>query len=261
VSAPAQAIPVTGFGLEVASCDPGGTFIDLRLSDGIASDVAARLHVDFNGRSVRCHNPLGDASLLSCSIPPLTVFPVLVGIRMDDTVITQFSYDRALCVVNVPGQPEATAYPPLILAITPSSTVILPTRTPTRHPGHTPAATWTTEPPPTEPSATEPPVTEPPVTEPPVTEPPPTEPPATQPPPTQPPSTDPPATDPPATEAPTQPEQTQPPRPPTHTARPPRPTDPPGTEEPVPTPAASGWDVQQPAPHLAAIGWQAANRT
>ncbi len=232
-----QAIPVTGFGLEVVSCDPRGTYINFRLSDLLSGDTSARLQVQFNGRAGQCSHPLGDPAILSCSIPALSMFPLLVEVRLDDLLISQFSYDGSLCPLGVHEEAAESAYPPAVLTAsataaglsatssgggpTGSSLTAMPTST---------AQPPSVQPPPPQPSATEPP---------PPTQPQPTQPPSTEPPPTQPPPTEPPATQPPpATQKPTpthkpSPTPKPPPTPkPSPTPRPPHPTEPPPTEPP-----------------------------
>ncbi len=269
-------IPVTGFGLEVAGCDPRGTFLNFRLSDSLVQDTAAKIAVEFDGRPARCQHPLGDASLLSCTIPPLAMFPVIVVVKMDEAVIAQFSYDGASCPVPIYGQAAQEGVP---LAPTSSATAAalatlasrggLPPTAGILSQTLTPLPAWTGQPTPTtqpaastEPPATQPPATQPPPTQPPATQPPPTQPPPTQPPPTQPPATEPPPTSgpqpttgprpsptqkPPPTPRPS-PTQKPPPTPkPTHTSAPP-PTQPPATEPP-PTP--SGYDLYARGPRLA----------
>lgn len=214
-------IPVTGYALELASCDPKGTFLNLRLSDALRDDGAAQLQVELNGRPAQCHHPLGDTSILSCTIPPLTMFPVLVVVRMDDAVIWQFDYDSALCPVAGQEQGGQNGYVPVM----PTPTVAAleqATRSaggrpagaqPGSQPTPTPLPTGTLQPPSAQPS--EPPPTEPPPTEPPPTqksEPTPKSTPTHKPQPTpkpthtdKPPSTEPPPTQP----APTEPAPTQ----------------------------------------------------
>jgi len=240
-------IPVTGFGLEIAGCDPRGSFINFRLSDPVSGNTATQLQVEFSGRSALCNNPLGDASVLSCSIPSLTVFPTLVVIRMDDVVITEFTYDGTACAVDLPALGAQTVYPSSIPTTTATDSGLpatfsverLPTTMPTLWLTLTALPTWTGQPTPTEP-----PPTEPPVTEPPATEPAPTDPPATEPPPTDPPPT------PDSKPAPTH--RATPTHKPTITPKPPHPTEPPPTEPP-PTPSG---DLNSPGPRLAGVPGQ-----
>ncbi len=256
-----QAIPVTGFGLEVAGCDPRGTFLNFRLSEALAQDTAAKLAVEFDGRPAQCQHPLGDESILSCTIPPLSMFPVLVVVKMNEAVVAQFSYDGASCPVPVYVPAGQTAPVPLIAtnSATAAALATVSSRggsasTPwVLWPTFTPLPTWPGQPTPTTPASTStepspvlPSPTEPPPTQPQPTEPQPTQPPSTEPPPTQPPSTEPPPTAPPPTSGPrpsptpkpppTQkptPTQKPPPTPkPTNTPRPPHPTEPP-TEPPT----------------------------
>jgi hypothetical protein len=181
---PAEGIPVTGFALEVASCDPNGSFLNFRLSHPLPDAIAARLRVEINGRSARCTNPLGDPSILSCTIPPLTMPPALVVVKMQDVVINQFPYDNSICPVGLQVQITQTAEPPTLppasstapwLPPTKSSQAGLPVnRSPIVTPTNAPSWLPTLAPAPqTEPPATEPPPTQPPSTQPPATEPPP----------------------------------------------------------------------------------------
>lgn len=185
----AQGIPVTGAFLELASCDPKGSFLNLRLSDPLTGNGAGQLQVELNGRPAQCHHPLGDTSILSCTIPPLTLFPVLVAVRLDDALVAQFDYDSALC--PAPGQEQSgqNGYVPSIPTATGTATEQPGTPAAGKpaasssglHATPTPLPTWTGQPLPSEPPSTEPGPTEPPPTEPP----PPTQPPSTEPPPTQ----------------------------------------------------------------------------
>ncbi len=273
-----QAIPVTGFGLEVAGCDPRGTFLNFRFSGALAQDSAAKLAVEFDGRPAQCQHPMGDASILSCSIPPLSMFPVLVVVKSNEAVVAQFSYDGASCPVPVYQQAGQTLPVPMIATNSataavlatmssrggsaPTTWVLLPTFTPLPTlPGQptstTPASTLTV--PPAQPSPTEPPTSEPPPTQPQPTEPPPTQPQPTQPPSTEPPPTAPPPTSgpkpsptqkPPPTEKPSPTQKPPPTQRPTPTPKPPQPTEPP-TEPPTQPAAASMPRFEAAGLHLA----------
>ncbi len=264
-----QLIPVTGFGLEVAGCDPRGTFLNFRLSDALAKDNAAKLAVEFDGRAAQCQHPMGDAWILSCSIPPLAIFPVLVVVKMDEAVVAQFSYDGASCPVPVYQQAGQTLAAPMIATNSATAAALAPMSSrggsaPTRWvlwPTFTPLPTWpgqptstaqastSTDPPPAQPSPTEPPPTQPQPTQPQPTQAQPTQPQPTEPPPTAPPPTSGPRPSPTHKATPTEkpaPTQKPPPtqrptptpKPPDPTEPPPQPTDPP-TEPPTQPAAAS----------------------
>jgi len=163
-------IPITGgsvstspLTMNVASCDPVASYINFRLGDQPPAETAAKLRVELNGNWAECRIAPGNPSVLSCTIPVTTLFPVLVVVRLDDAVLTHFTYDGSLCSAaptRGPNESAATALPTTATVVglpTLSPSTPTPQRTPTTLPTSTPQPTSTQYP-----TATPPPTLVPP---------------------------------------------------------------------------------------------------
>jgi hypothetical protein len=140
--------------MDVSSCDPAARYINFRLSEPSAWEDAA-LKVELNGNPAECNMLTGSASILSCRIPAATMFPLLVVVRLDEVVISHFTYNGALCSI-IPSQEPRKQDPAGIPRHAPT-----PTNAPSWLPTHVPPTKeQPTSPPSTEPGHTNAPPTE-----------------------------------------------------------------------------------------------------
>jgi hypothetical protein len=96
VESPALASPIlTG---DVTFCDPSLRLLNFRLVSSFSSSDFNH-QVVLNGEEIKCEINPSNKSLLSCFYPESTGFPAAVRVVLDGTVVNEFEYDGADCIV------------------------------------------------------------------------------------------------------------------------------------------------------------------
>lgn len=86
----------------VSACDTAQGYINFPLAESNPDIVGKTLGVTLNGKAVNCGIPSVNASVLSCPLPPGTVFPITVSVTLAGVEVNNFSNDGYFCT-NIPS--------------------------------------------------------------------------------------------------------------------------------------------------------------
>ena len=82
---------------QVTMCDTGGNLISFRMSDPVPDLTGKTLTVEIAGQESVCTvNPV-NTSLMTCTMPPDTVFPASVVVNLDGAVVNEFTFNGIGC--------------------------------------------------------------------------------------------------------------------------------------------------------------------
>jgi hypothetical protein len=78
-------------------CDTGGNLISFRMTDSAPDLTGKTITVEIAGQESICSvNPV-NTSLMTCTMPPDTVFPASVLVSLDGVVVNEFTFNGIGC--------------------------------------------------------------------------------------------------------------------------------------------------------------------
>lgn len=83
---------------EITMCDRTANLVNFRLFNDIDKNILDNMQIELGGEPVTCSVNKGNSTLLTCSLPPLMVFPTKVRGIINGTEVNSFDFDGTDCV-------------------------------------------------------------------------------------------------------------------------------------------------------------------
>src|SRR5687767_14643388 len=82
---------------QTTMCDLGSNLVSFRMVEPLTDLTDKALTVEIADTETNCSVNPTNPSLLTCTIPPLVIFPASVVVRLDDAVVNDFTYEGIGC--------------------------------------------------------------------------------------------------------------------------------------------------------------------